>query len=709
LLQARAQGNPFYLEEMITALRDLGKLYFEPREERWLLAASVLQTLRTANCITKDPATNDWVLLPDAPLASIDLEIPAAVHQLVLARADRLPEECKLTLKVASVIGRTFGVDLLMRAHPAQPQPAILQQHLRLLEQNSLIYPNSTSPQPRYGFHHSMTQEVIYNALVEQQQQLVHGAVGYAWESIDDQAIEQLAYHFQRSSVRHKSLHYLALAARKAQHSYANHTALNYYNQALALEARWEWQQGRIEVLHILGQRAEERAALEALRTQPDAPAFALAYLWGDYYEAISHYVEAEAAFQQALTNARAQASLLGEVRCLAQLGFIHWRRGDATQAQSCYQQVLTFLQARPTRTDDEQHVLTQTLTGLGTLYRQQGQLSQAEEVYQQALAISRTSRNRLEEARALDNLGVVAFHGRHYEQALSYHEAALQLRRMIGDRTGEGASLCNLALDYQEQGDYGRALACLSRAQAIHQVTGNRWEEVNVFIDLGILYTELGVWSQARTHLEKGLAVAESINDSEGRVYLLSNLGLVALFQGQWTEAEKHLSEGLLYMQREENQYQIAFFLSYLALVQLATGALEQAQAHASQALIIRQTLGLRVRTADNLALLAAIHLARQEITPAMGYAQQALTILNECQGVGPEFPQQDYFTCYQVFAVHGEQEAAHHALRAAYQLVMQRVQQIGDQELQRSFVERVPVNRDIIACAQRELGLVG
>jgi tetratricopeptide (TPR) repeat protein len=554
-----------------------------------------------------------------------------------------------------------------------------------------------------------MTQEVIYHALVEQQQQLVHGAVGYAWESIDDQAIEQLAYHFQRSSVRHKSLYYLALAARKAQHSYANHTALNYYNQALALEARWEWQQGRIEVLHILGQRAEERAALEALHTQPDAPAFAVAYLWGEYYEAISQYMEAETAFQGALTNARAQASLLGEVRCLAQLGFIHWRRGDATHAQSCYQQVLTFLQAHPTRTDEEQHVLTQTLNGLGTLYRQQGQLSQAEEVYQQALVISRTSRNRLEEARALDNLGGVAFLQRNYEQAIRSYDAALQSRRMTGDRAGEGVTLCNVALAYQEQGDYGRALAALAKAHIIHQSTGNRWEEVNVSMNLGILYTELGDWRQARRHLERGLTVAQNIGDEEGRAYLLSNLGLVALYQGQWAEAERHLTEGLVYMQREENQPQIAFFLSYLAMVELAAGALVQAQAHAEQALAIRQALGLRVRMADNLALLAAIHRARHEIAVATTYAQQALAILQQCEGVGPEFPQQDYFICYQVFAAQGEPETAAQALRSAYQVVMQRAQKIDDAALRRSFLNQVSINREIITYAHQELGLVG
>ena len=45
-----------------------------------------------------------------------------------------------------------------------------------------------------------------------------------------------------------------------AQRSYANHTALNYYHQAIGLETRWEWLSGQAEVLHLLGVRDEERA-----------------------------------------------------------------------------------------------------------------------------------------------------------------------------------------------------------------------------------------------------------------------------------------------------------------------------------------------------------------------------------------------------------------------------------------------------------------
>ncbi|NJN67602.1 MAG: hypothetical protein HC884_13270 [Chloroflexaceae bacterium] len=52
----------------------------------------------------------------------------------MLSRIDRLPEEHKLTLKVASVIGRVFDIDLLCEIHPARPNRDILLEQVQIAE-----------------------------------------------------------------------------------------------------------------------------------------------------------------------------------------------------------------------------------------------------------------------------------------------------------------------------------------------------------------------------------------------------------------------------------------------------------------------------------------------------------------------------------------------------------------------------------------------
>jgi class 3 adenylate cyclase len=84
LVLAKAEGNPFFVEEVIRMLIDRGAIVREV--DRW---------------IATDLVTG--------------IEIPDTLQGLLLARIDRLPQESKRTLRVASVIGRQFGVTILER------------------------------------------------------------------------------------------------------------------------------------------------------------------------------------------------------------------------------------------------------------------------------------------------------------------------------------------------------------------------------------------------------------------------------------------------------------------------------------------------------------------------------------------------------------------------------------------------------------------
>jgi len=84
LVLTRAEGNPFFVEEVIRMLIDRGAIVREG--ERW---------------VATDLVTG--------------VEIPDTLHGLLLARIDRLPQESKRTLRVASVIGRQFAVTVLER------------------------------------------------------------------------------------------------------------------------------------------------------------------------------------------------------------------------------------------------------------------------------------------------------------------------------------------------------------------------------------------------------------------------------------------------------------------------------------------------------------------------------------------------------------------------------------------------------------------
>jgi class 3 adenylate cyclase len=90
LILDRAEGNPFFVEEVIRMMIAGGAIVREG--ERWIATDRVRE-----------------------------LEIPDTLHGLLLARIDRLPSESKRTLRIASVIGRQFGVTILERLLEAAP------------------------------------------------------------------------------------------------------------------------------------------------------------------------------------------------------------------------------------------------------------------------------------------------------------------------------------------------------------------------------------------------------------------------------------------------------------------------------------------------------------------------------------------------------------------------------------------------------------
>jgi predicted ATPase/class 3 adenylate cyclase len=699
LIVTLAQGNPFLAKELTSALRESGDLYRE-QNGVWALSERLRRILRETGCIVR--RGENWTLAKGAPLSDVALGIPESVHGVVLSRVDRLPETHKMTLKVASVIGHDFNLDLLANAHPARVDRRTLRDHLAALEQGNFIQLVTRKPLPVYAFKHNITQEVTYRAMVEDQRRELHRAVGQALEVADPTAIERLAHHYTYSGVVSKSLLYLDRAARKAQREFANETARRYYDQALAQENRWQWLQGKVTVLHTLGQRNEERDTLCALKNADGAPAADTAYLWGQFHEAIGEYEQAQAYIEQALRAFQEVGDPVRKANCLTQLGRIAARRGDYGGAQAWYGHALELFQGKDACAGDEAHALN----GLGVTHGMQGEYQKAREQLEQALSLSRASGNLLEEAQALNNLGIIAFYERDFAEAVACHQQALEIRRTIGDRSGEGASLHNLAQATRDAGNYGQAREHLAQALEIMQAIGDRWVEGNVWNDLGVLHLLTGDLTAARSCLQQSLSLSQEIGDRSGEAYVLCNLGQVLRDAGDLRSAQQMLTDGMTLAQDQNDRYLLSLFLSHLASVSLQAGLPGQAQAQAAQALEMRRELDLRLWTTADLATLAQAHLALGDAATALDCARQALSILRECEGQGPEYPQHDYLACYRVFAAAGEKVAARRALQSAYNLLVAQSERIADRDLRQSYLERVPQNRAIVEAYQDEIG---
>ncbi|MBR1267728.1 AAA family ATPase [Bradyrhizobium sp. AUGA SZCCT0222] len=167
---ARAQGNPFFIEELVNALVERGD--FEGEEGAYRLKGGI-----------------------DA------IPLPSTVQAVIAARIDRLEEDAKQVLEVASVIGREISISVLESVCGLDQSG--LSQAVQRLRRSELLYDVPPFEQRLVAFRHPLIQEVAYRSLLQDRRRELHSKVAQAIETLfKDRADERaslLAYHLEQA------------------------------------------------------------------------------------------------------------------------------------------------------------------------------------------------------------------------------------------------------------------------------------------------------------------------------------------------------------------------------------------------------------------------------------------------------------------------------------------------------------------------------
>ncbi len=202
---SHAEGNPFYVEEIIRSLIDDG-------------------------AIVRDEASGRWGVTRDVT----DIAIPDTLHGVLMARIDRLQEETKRVLQLAAVIGRVFLYRVLAAIAREERE---LDDHLLTLQREEMIRERARVPELEYIFKHHLTQEAAYNGLLKKERRVFHRQVAEALERLFPDRIEEqvglLAHHWERAEEPEKAIEYLLRAGDQARLAYAHEEAIDYYRRAL--------------------------------------------------------------------------------------------------------------------------------------------------------------------------------------------------------------------------------------------------------------------------------------------------------------------------------------------------------------------------------------------------------------------------------------------------------------------------------------------
>ncbi|MBT4643287.1 MAG: AAA family ATPase [Deltaproteobacteria bacterium] len=168
-----------------------------------------------------------------------DLVIPNTIQGLLASRMDRLSDDLKQTMQVASVIGRDFAFTLLKSIMELGDD---LRSHLTNLIGLEILYEKTLYPDLEYIFKHAFTQEVAYESLLKQRRREIHGRVARAIEDIYvenlGQHYELLAYHWEQSDYPKQAFKYLLLAGEKSNANQAILSARSFYEKALNVSVK---------------------------------------------------------------------------------------------------------------------------------------------------------------------------------------------------------------------------------------------------------------------------------------------------------------------------------------------------------------------------------------------------------------------------------------------------------------------------------------
>ena len=191
-VQKKAEGHPFFTEELIHALRDAGVI--EIKDDICELTTTEEELER--------------------------LDFPNTIQGIVTSRIDRLSPPEQLALKVASVIGRVFAYQILRDIHPVANDRPKLAHYLSTLEEMEITTVETPEPDLSYIFKHAITHEVTYDLMLYAQRRELHKAVAEWYEKAHTADLSQfyalLAHHWRRAEVTEKAVTYFEQAAAQA-------------------------------------------------------------------------------------------------------------------------------------------------------------------------------------------------------------------------------------------------------------------------------------------------------------------------------------------------------------------------------------------------------------------------------------------------------------------------------------------------------------
>lgn len=718
-IAAKADGNPFYVEEILRDIIDRGAIV--EVDGRWRV---------------------------EGPLD--ELGVPDTIEGLIGTRIDRLGDDDRRTLQVASVLGRSFDAvtvaDVVRRDGDCHDVDASLAE----LARRQLILPSGQAGS--FTFTHALTQDTAYAGMLRTRRRRLHRHTAEALEAAGSETAAVLAHHFDLGGVPDRAVHYLELAGRRAAAVYANEEAARFYTRALELtddpQLRFRLAEARADLFGLLARRDDQRADIDTMLELAEALADptlrvdALRHLVS--YRLGTDYLEAEGPLREALDLAtriddRRRHGLL--LRQLARFHRLQYRHPLAVEALTA---ALERFEAEGLDVE-----VARTLAALAAAHTGAGQPADAYAAARRAVRAAETAGDPRAEAEAHRYWAWALMESGRHEEALDEGLHALRLVRRIGNQESEASTLDLVGIAYIGLGRSDDAESAFRRAADLATEIGDHstwlsaammlvemWEAegriqqgfdwlTDVLARAGegaephhVSYVRyalgyrvlrwLGAYEEALDHVNAGLALVDEDSWQPPRVMYRNAQATLLSLLGRHDEADATL--GAARRIAEEHRMHTIFphleaTGAGICLARGADGDLARARRHTGE--LLAATSGQPMRQGHHqqgLVLSARIDLAEHRPAEALDASGRAVALGG---GFGalerPVSPQEVWYVHARALAAAGRPAEAAEAAARGRTLVETRAAAITDGRLRDSFLRRVDVNRALLAWDRR------
>jgi tetratricopeptide (TPR) repeat protein len=511
-------------------------------------------------------------------------EAPGELAEYLARRLPALEDEPRRVLTVASVIGREFPFDLLLKASEED------EEHLtEILERLVAMGALRERPHEHLEFVRDDLRSHIYGGLTEAHRRVLHRKVGEALEAMgpaDPATVFALARHFSLGRVEDRAEQYNRFAADFAIRSSSANVAKFHLERAIEAHrrARPNDHAGEIElVLDLavqLDRLGELKPAEKLLRDLDAAPHLMRAAspvqraLLKIYLARIvtdqGRWDEADRSTSELLGSADVAAAAETRIAVHRLRGEVLYYRGEYAESLRHHDTALAIARELGRRRE----IALEMVRRANVLGMIPGRLDEAVADYRSSVAELRELGDEAEAAYALVYLGVViAQHGRLDESIVALHEA-VELAERAHDLRRVGWALFNIADVERERGRLEEAEVANVRAREILEKIGDRFGLAQTYITEGKVRRDRGQFAEAELPLLEAYRIVRELRVRADELEVVLRLAEVALGRGDLATARTRAAQ---LEQEEVARYRpdlAADFRRLLAVVREAGGA---------------------------------------------------------------------------------------------------------------------------------------